>query len=67
MTARGAAGRCPSSTWLGSRLLLVSLPGYWVNNLSGHESGRRVVCKLHQPCPETAGGKDTGDFLVGLT
>ena len=25
MTARGAAGRCPSSTWLGSRLLLVCL------------------------------------------
>ncbi|EDL81886.1 colony stimulating factor 1 (macrophage), isoform CRA_a [Rattus norvegicus] len=39
MTARGAAGRCPSSTWMGSRLLLVSLPGYWVANLSGHGSG----------------------------
>lgn len=25
MTARGAAGRCPSSAWLGSRLLLVCL------------------------------------------
>ncbi|XP_032753398.1 macrophage colony-stimulating factor 1 isoform X2 [Rattus rattus] len=25
MTARGAAGRCPSSTWMGSRLLLVCL------------------------------------------
>lgn len=25
MTARGAAGRCPSSTWLGPRLLLVCL------------------------------------------
>lgn len=36
-----------------------ALLGYWANNLSGHGSGRRVVCRLHQPCPETA-GEDTG-------